>query len=65
MYFLAWNNMGHIIRYNICRAGFCNQEVWVFFPLERKITKEETRTMGYYVFIYVKGTVLLIKLILT
>lgn len=63
MYFLARSNIKHVIRYNICAAGFVFRQYYLLCRGEKN--KERLCLMSeYYVFIYIKSTADL-KLILT
>lgn len=57
MYLLARNNMKHVIRYNICAAGFVFRQ-YFFSSAEEKISKKERSGLKpeYYVFIYTIST---------
>ena len=64
MYLLARNNMEHVIRYNICAAGFLFRQHSILCRGENKEKKERSSFKVWVLHIYIKSTTDL-KFILT
>lgn len=64
MYLLARNNMEHVIRYNICAAGFLFRQDSILCRGENKEKKERSSFKVWVLHIYIKSTTDL-KFILT